>query len=230
LDSLKSRIRKAALKLGIDYFGVSPVSRLKWAPKGHKPEDLLENAKSVVSIGVRIGLGVVEANKAAYLGARHAIYIYMVFGYNLLNYILNMAALEISRILEREGYVSTPIPASPPFDFLNLTGVISHRHVAVAAGLGELGWNGLLLTPDSGPRVRLSTILTSAELEPDPQYSGKPLCDKNSCKLACVKTCPLGAIHPKKYVSVRIGSRVYRYALIDRWKCRFGSEGLTFNF
>lgn len=227
MSSLKDRLKNAALKLGIDYFGVSPADRLRWAPKGHRPEDLLEGVKSVISIGVKVGVGVAEANRLAHSGLRHAIYVYMVFGYSLLNQILNTAALRISRILEAEGYVSMPIPASPPFDPLNLTGVISHRHAAVAAGLGELGWNSLLLTPDSGPRVRLATILTKAELEPDPQYSGKPLCDREACGLVCAKACPLGAIHPEKYVSVRIGEKVYRYALIDKWKCRIGSEGLT---
>lgn len=32
--------------------------------------------------------------------------------------------------------------------------LFSNRHAAVAAGLGEIGWNGFCLTPDNGPRQR----------------------------------------------------------------------------
>ena len=39
--------------------------------------------------------------------------------------------------------------------------------MAVDAGLGELGRNGLLLTEKYGPRVRLCKVFTDLPLEPD---------------------------------------------------------------
>ena len=39
--------------------------------------------------------------------------------------------------------------------------------IAIDAGLGELGRNGLLVTPKYGPRVRLAKILTNMPLVPD---------------------------------------------------------------
>jgi epoxyqueuosine reductase len=65
--------------------------------------------------------------------------------------------------------------------------------IAIDAGLGELGRNGLLITPQYGPRVRLCKIFTDLPLAPDkPITLGvKEFCKK--CK-ACAKNCKTGAI------------------------------------
>lgn len=65
--------------------------------------------------------------------------------------------------------------------------------LAVDAGLGELGRNGLLITPEFGPRLRLCKVLTDLPLQPDePVDSGiKDFC--STC-LACAKNCPAKAI------------------------------------
>jgi epoxyqueuosine reductase len=66
-------------------------------------------------------------------------------------------------------------------------------HYGVATGLGQLGLNGQLLTPQAGSRCRIVTIVTEALLEPDvPRDFGIPsICDQ--CQ-ACVRRCPSGAI------------------------------------
>ena len=65
--------------------------------------------------------------------------------------------------------------------------------LAIDAGLGELGRNGLLITPEYGPRVRLCKIFTDLPLEPDKpiEFGVKEFCRK--CKL-CAKNCEVGAI------------------------------------
>lgn len=65
--------------------------------------------------------------------------------------------------------------------------------LAVDAGLGELGRNGLLLTPEFGPRIRLCKILTDIPLEPDKpiEFGVEAFCTK--CKL-CAKKCEANAI------------------------------------
>ena len=65
-----------------------------------------------------------------------------------------------------------------------------HRAAAVAAGLGEIGWNGLFLSAEFGPRQRVVSVVTDVELEPTPMYDGPPLCDR--C-MACVEDCPTDA-------------------------------------
>ena len=65
--------------------------------------------------------------------------------------------------------------------------------LAIDAGLGELGRNGLLITPQYGPRVRLCKIFTDLPLEPDKpiEFGVKEFCKE--CKL-CAKYCEAGAI------------------------------------
>ena len=63
----------------------------------------------------------------------------------------------------------------------------------IAAGLGELGRNGLLITKEFGPRVRIVKVFTELKLKPDrPQTFGVwQFC--HTCK-RCAQTCPSQAI------------------------------------
>jgi len=219
---------KLALSGDVDYVGVASVDRFKNAPDGWKPTDLLESCRSVVSLGIRIGEGVKVANQRAYSGLRNGIYIYMMFGYTFLNEGLNLSAFRISKWLEKKSYISIPIPASGPSDPYMARGAFSHRHAAVAAGLGEFGWNGLLMTSDAGPRVRLVSILTEAELSPDPLYSGKKLCNKEKCGI-CNKTCPTNAISKKESVKIEIGGKLFEHAKLNKVRCMYGITGLVKN-
>jgi ferredoxin len=66
-------------------------------------------------------------------------------------------------------------------------------HYAVAAGLGQMGANGQVLTPFAGSRCRITTIETDAPLLIDEpvDYGVNELCD--SCGI-CARRCPAGAI------------------------------------
>ena len=65
--------------------------------------------------------------------------------------------------------------------------------LAIDAGLGELGRNGLLITPQYGPLVRISKVLTDLPLVPDEpiEFRVTQYCEK--CK-KCAKYCPGQAI------------------------------------
>jgi len=65
--------------------------------------------------------------------------------------------------------------------------------IAIDAGLGELGRNGLLITPKYGPRVRIAKVITDMPLVPDPRISFgvQQFCEV--CKL-CAEHCPSNAI------------------------------------
>jgi epoxyqueuosine reductase len=65
--------------------------------------------------------------------------------------------------------------------------------LAVDAGLGEMGRNGLLITPRFGPRVRLSKVFTSLPLEPDPPVDLGVQAFCETCK-KCAANCPGNAI------------------------------------
>jgi len=78
--------------------------------------------------------------------------------------------------------------------------------LAIDAGLGELGRNGLLITPQYGPRVRICKILTDLPLEPDKpvEFGVKEYCKK--CKL-CAEHCEADAISMEDEPSFEITCR-----------------------
>ncbi len=65
--------------------------------------------------------------------------------------------------------------------------------LAIDAGLGELGRNGLLITPQFGPRQRLCKVFTDIPLQPDRpiDFGLQAFCER--CN-ACTWNCPAGAI------------------------------------
>ena len=68
----------------------------------------------------------------------------------------------------------------------------SHKMVANLAGMGWIGKSSLFVTPDFGPRVRLTSLLTDAPFEPSvPMLDAKNGCE--DCHL-CVDACPVKAI------------------------------------
>lgn len=225
--SLTDEVKQLILSEDVDKVGIANVERFANAPEGKRPTDLLNGAKSVIVIGIGVGQGVAESNRKAYEESnRDAIYPYMLYGYNFLNNTLNTVAYKVMRFLEHRGFPTLPLPASPPNDSLKNMGAMSNRHAAVAAGIGEFGWQSLLMTPEFGPRIRVVSIVTTAKLTPSPLYSGEKLCDKEECKLACVRLCPMQAISEKESVSLVIEGREFSYAVIDKWRCKVGTVGL----
>ncbi len=222
---LKQQLKDYAVgALDMTSVGVTGVDRLSGAPEGHRPTDILPGARSVIVMGVRLSWGAIQAIFRAHEDGRRDLQcIYGVHGYSVTpNYHLFFAAYKMANFLERHGFVATPLPSGPggggaPF---------SHRHAAVAAGLGEFGWSGLVVTPDYGPRVRWVSVITRAELEPDPLYSGPELCDRSQCRV-CIKVCPVGAISATKSQQMQIGERTIEYACVNTVKCRISCEGLT---
>jgi reductive dehalogenase len=72
--------------------------------------------------------------------------------------------------------------------------------MAIEAGLGQLGRNGLLITREFGPAVRISKVLTSLPLIPDSpvDFGVTELC--YSCKI-CSDKCPSKAILPGERIT-----------------------------
>ena len=174
----------------LNMVGVAPVSRFAEAPEGRRPTDILPSARSVV-----VGLIHILDSVCDDLPYSRYEYTNQFFG---LNGILNETARVIASFLEEEGYRTLPIPAAYPRLNKMLAGVLSHRHAAVLAGLGEFALNNLLTTEKYGSRVRLVSIVTEAELDPD-EPNTKNLCEqyRDTCKMACIRNCPTGSLKAK---------------------------------
>ncbi|MDH7568542.1 MAG: hypothetical protein QHJ73_03005, partial [Armatimonadota bacterium] len=89
-----------------------------------------------------------------------------------------------------EGPPSLRAPRFSPFRYTY--GPFSHRHAATRAGLGEFGYNNVVLTPQFGPRQRFNSVITDAELVPDPLVT-TPICLRERCRL-CLRACPMQCI------------------------------------
>lgn len=66
--------------------------------------------------------------------------------------------------------------------------------VARDAGLGEIGRMGLLMTPDLGPRVRISVVTTDAPLVPNVRLDGAAMIDFCTRCKKCADNCPSRSI------------------------------------
>lgn len=232
---LTEKVKRIAQANEIDYIGVAPVDRFANAPEGHKPDDLLPGAGAVISMGMRINLGPQLTQRMALANnkLRHISFSYRWFGYAMLNlYFLDRAAFLVVKLLEEAGHIAVPIVASGVEDLKNLMAAFSNRHAAVAAGLGELGWSGLVLTPDVGPRVRLVSVITTANLTLDPMYTGPKLCDPDRCKELgqglplCAAVCPVDSFSIDSTVEAIIGGRKFEYGLMNHHLCGLVGLGL----
>jgi epoxyqueuosine reductase len=232
---LAVRVKRLAFANDIDYVGIAPVERFENAPQGHRPTDILPGAESVVSMSIIMNRGPQLTQRIALANRklRHVAFSYRWFAYGLLNmYFLDRAAFLMTKLLEEEGDVAVPIVASGVEDSGKLMAPFSNRHAAVAAGIGEIGWNGLCLTPDNGPRQRFVSVITTAMLEPDTMYNGPKICDLKKCyelgqgMPLCVKLCPLNAFSTERTVDAIIGERKFTYAWMDHNICAIAGSGL----
>jgi epoxyqueuosine reductase QueG len=216
-------LRELALAREMNYFGVTPAEKLAGAPEGWSPTDLLPGAKSVVVMGIRIGRGVRhvqrDVSRQPRRSAKYGIFVYQVYGYNILNDKLNLAAFALGNVLEEEGHLTVPVPASPPYDAKELLAVFSHRHAAVAAGLGHFGWNKMVMFPGDGPKVRLVSLITAAELEPSAPYRGPQLCDPDGCGRVCVEVCPTKCLSEREAVNFEIAGAPAEHGEFDKRRC-----------
>ncbi|HEY93523.1 MAG TPA: epoxyqueuosine reductase [Dehalococcoidia bacterium] len=112
---------------------------------------------------------------------------------DIVNGHLDWESYKLVKKLHELGYKGIPLTAGDaPFDTRYLEGMLSYKEAAVLAGMGVIGWNTILLTPEYGARIRMSCVVTDASLENTiPSNDYVPCFD---CKGACVKVCPVQAI------------------------------------
>ena len=146
------------------------------------PDNLMDNFNSAISIAANIPSAVFDTiiDKPTP--------IYASF-YGVANDLLDKITLQTSVKLQNDGHLALPIPASKYATDDNLHGSLPHRAVALKAGLGWIGKSSLLITNEFGPRVRLATILTTAEFNTDKELEN--LC--GTCE-ECMIACPAEAI------------------------------------
>ena len=134
------------------------------------PEDAVRSAKDAPSISLR------EAYKQN-------------------NKCLKQASAAIAALIQEAGFQARLVDPAARVDAERLLGPISHKAVALRAGMGWIGKNGLLITERFGPRVRIGTVLT------DIPVAGQDKVLQNKCGdcTACIEQCPTRSLKSSSF-------------------------------
>ena len=224
-------VKSEARRWGARIVGIGSVDRWMNAPRGHGPKDFLPKAKAVVVFGLPQFKAMAQwrnfmKGSEMYPEARveglpnrlmaaHQIYDRMQ--YDGINLYLQTIATMLGCFLTDAGHdvVTFPPSGGSGISGTNMVPEMyrfgfhqwSHRHAAVACGLGELGMNSGFICPEYGLRTRLCSLITDAPLDSDPLLKTGDVCLGEDCDL-CVKTCP----EPKPH------GDIYSYELIPGYE------------
>ncbi|HBE03086.1 MAG: hypothetical protein A2096_05055 [Spirochaetes bacterium GWF1_41_5] len=220
------QIKQKAWEMGADLVGIAPVDRWEKAPEMLQPQAHLPGAKSVVVMGIHHPDASVEWGGLP--GSNYA----GPFQIGMIPKLDTMSR-RLARYIDNLGEKAIPYPCTGfwrhrPYKSITSTNTasFSHRHAAVAAGLGEFGWNNLFLSRNYGPRQRLISVITTADLDSDQLYTGDKLCDR--CGM-CSSHCP-GKNYEEQHLlfpgfdRVEIDGMVWEYAKLNRWRCLWGEQ------
>ncbi len=212
-------IKAQARDFGADLVGIAQGAALNENPPNkanpRRPMDITEfDADRVIVLAKRASVG---ASRLSAWNDRHKLY-----NDELVLSQLEEASLDLVYWLEDQGYPALVVPVhhvdptryqgGPERHDANL---LSADHAAVEAGLGTLGLNQQLLTPEFGPRVHLSVVMTSLEVAAD-QRRETALCQGPSCG-RCLMSCP----------GDTVGHWDRDWAACDRFRSPYGFHHLS---
>lgn len=106
-------------------------------------------------------------------------------------YSLDLVTSKIVKYLNNLGFLSYSRPS--------MSGELNYPLVAQESGLGYIGKSGILISPISGPRQRISVILTNINNFYDNKKREDFSWIEGFCSLCkkCINHCPTGAIYGK---------------------------------
>jgi O-acetylhomoserine (thiol)-lyase len=215
-DELKSHIIAEARRLGISLLGFAGTGRweegsaaMSALPGSPMPSEPRENyfprtiwpwSKTVISGGVPIFPSMGGSTPSNFYSEL----------YNTTNRILDEAAYRLANMLFSLGFRAHFFPRDGYGEIGALVekpeAAFSQVLAAKYAGLGTIGANHCLLTPEFGPRVRVVSVITDAYIPPDPMLE-RELC--SGCG-QCAISCPIGAFTKRPDTHI---------ADMERYKC-----------
>lgn len=155
---LYNKLKKLALSSGISAFGSGYIDDLK-THFDALPLEQTDGLSYGISIAARVSDSVLHGITTG--PTRHYLH-----HYKMLNLLLDQTALKLSLYIQETGYRALPIPASQIIDWEKQTAHLSHKMIALRAGIGWIGRNNLLVHPEFGSKIRLATVLTDMPLNP----------------------------------------------------------------
>lgn len=178
-------LRQLCLDSGADDAGFVELERPSLADERGHIERAFPRTRSLISIVLRMNRENIR-NPARSLANKE---------FHLTNDETEAVSRRIVAALERAGIRALYPPVGFPMEgdrwMSERMWVISHKPVAVAAGMGQMGIHRNVIHPKFGNFILLGTILLEAEL---PKYDRETEFNPClTCKL-CVAACPVGAI------------------------------------
>lgn len=181
-------VKALAKELGADLVGIASAKTLNAFPPDPQwpqtPERISPYVKSVVVIVKRIPVGAFRCKTNVPVQ-----YLDM-----LVLRRMDRIAHRLAEQLENKGYPSFVTAAQETdWDYKKASyGRLSTRHLGIEAGLGTFGLEVNILTPEFGPRIYLTGVLTELEVESDAPMT-EQVCIGESCS-RCLYSCPPDAV------------------------------------
>lgn len=189
---LTEELKKLLYCQGADLVGIGDLSKIENC-----------NFKTGISVAVSLPKNVIidlqEAPTKEYYNLYHS-----------LNQKLNEIVMAGEEFLNHKGYEAYAQTTNRVKVNQNNISKLPHKTVATRAGLGWIGKNCLLVTPQYGSAIRISSLLTNAPLKCNEPIN-QSLCGK--CNL-CIKHCPAQAL---KGILWEVG--IPREKIVDTEKC-----------
>lgn len=225
------QVKEYARQAGADLVGIASPDRFADVPPERNPLSIFPHAQAVVMVGRRITRGTLRGVEE---GTNFNTY--SCFGYHWLDAdFVSLMTFNVVTYLEDQGWEAAPLFPYPSQAYPQ--GVVVREgspapnvypdfdHAAVAAGLGEIGYCGVFLSPQFGPRQRFQMILTDAPLAADPLLT-ESICGRCG---ECVTACPLGALDSSREETLTIAGKAMTICAVDHDKCRVCRNGASPN-
>ncbi len=174
------KIKRAARFFGASLVGICELDR-RWLYSfvsnditgEHTPLEIPEEYRYAIAMAIEMDHTLMQTSPTGGAAAATGL------GYSRMAFVAGLLA----RFIRNLGYQAIPCGNDTALSI----------PIAIEAGLGELGRNGLLITEKFGPRVRLCKVFTDLPLVPDePRFFGVEDFCRNCMK--CAKDCPSQAI------------------------------------
>ena len=179
-------LKNAARFFGADLVGVCALD-MRWvyshiSRKANDGSDSYEHLEQ--QIEDRFKYAVVLGFEADYKMIRYAKTLIAGAAHDMASTRMVVASALLARFIRNLGYDAIDC---------NIDDVVITVPLAMQAGLGQLGRNGLLISPQYGPRVRLAVVLTDLPLVADApiDFGVTEFC--TACK-KCAQMCPSSSI------------------------------------
>lgn len=224
MEDFKEAVRAAASDALADLVGFAARGRFDTLPAAANPFTLFPEAHTAIVVGRRVTRGSLRGvEEGVNFGD------YGAFGQGwLANEFLTDTLYTVAQEIERMGYEAMPLIPGPHPGIAGVSDPCDpdFGYAAVAAGLGELGLSGEVLTPRFGPRQRFAIILTDAACASD------PLCEKPVCTRCgrCAAICPVHAMGMSTYDVIVAGKTmpVYECNLKACADCKNGAVTMPY--